>query len=136
MDYRLEVVVVPVSDMDRAKEFYVDRCGFTLDVDHRAGEDFRVIQLTPRGSPCSITLMRNLAAAGSLQGLHLVVDDIDVAHRELTGGGVMASDVFHFEDGHEAPGPDPERADFGSFVSLSDPDGNGWLVQEVPSRKA
>jgi catechol 2,3-dioxygenase-like lactoylglutathione lyase family enzyme len=133
VDYRLEVVVVPVSDMDRAKEFYADRCGFRLDVDHRAGEDFRVIQLTPSGSACSITLMRN-GAAGTLQGLHLVVDDIDVAHRELTTRGVEATGVFHFEDGVEAPGADPSRADYGSFLSFSDPDGNGWLVQEVPSR--
>jgi catechol 2,3-dioxygenase-like lactoylglutathione lyase family enzyme len=135
VDYRLEVIVVPVSDMDRAKEFYAGRCGFTLDVDHRAGEDFRVIQLTPPGSACSIALMRNASSAGTLQGLHLVVDDIDVAHRELTGRGVPATDVFHFEDGAEAPGADPSRADYGSFVSFADPDGNGWLVQEVPSRR-
>ncbi len=135
MDFRLELVVVPVSDMDRAKEFYGDRAGFILDVDHRAGEDFRVIQFTPRGSTCSITLMRNIASAGTLQGLHLIVDDIDAAHAELTGRGVLASDVFHFGEGVETPGPDPERSDYGSFVSFSDPDGNGWLVQEVPSRR-
>jgi catechol 2,3-dioxygenase-like lactoylglutathione lyase family enzyme len=135
VDYRLELIVVPVSDMDRAKAFYAERCGFTLDVDHRAGEDFRVIQLTPPGSSCSITLMRNEGSAGSLQGLHLIVDDIGVAHAELTGRGVEATDVFHFEDGAETPGADPERADYGSFVSFNDPDGNGWLVQEVPSRR-
>jgi catechol 2,3-dioxygenase-like lactoylglutathione lyase family enzyme len=135
VDFRLEVVVVPVSDMDRAKEFYAKRVGFNLDVDHRAGEDFRVIQLTPPGSTTSITLMRNVGSAGTLQGLHLIVDDIDEAHAELTGRGVLASDVFHFADGAETPGPDPERSDYGSFVSFNDPDGNGWLVQEVPSRR-
>jgi catechol 2,3-dioxygenase-like lactoylglutathione lyase family enzyme len=135
VDYKLEVVVVPVSDMDRAKAFYAEGCGFRLDVDHRAGEDFRVIQLTPPGSACSITLMRN-GAAGTLQGLHLIVEDIGTAHREMTTRGVEVADVFHFEDGAEVPGPDPERADYGSFMSFSDPDGNGWLVQEVPSRRS
>ncbi|HEY7324480.1 MAG TPA: VOC family protein [Streptosporangiaceae bacterium] len=80
MDYKLELVILPVTDMDRAKSFYEDKAGFRLDVDHRAGEDFRIIQLTPPGSACSVTLMRNPEAAGSLQGLHLVVTDIDQAH--------------------------------------------------------
>jgi catechol 2,3-dioxygenase-like lactoylglutathione lyase family enzyme len=130
MDWKLELVVVPVSDMDRAKDFYVDRAGFNLDVDHRAGEEFRIIQLTPPGSACSVTLMKN-PSAGSLQGLHLVVDDIEAAHDELSRREVDASDIYHFEAGVQAPGPDPNRNDYGSFISFSDLDGNGWLVQEV-----
>jgi predicted enzyme related to lactoylglutathione lyase len=134
MDWKLETLVVPVADVDRAKDFYADAVGFHLDVDHRAGDEFRVVQLTPVGSGCSITLMKNEQAAGSLQGLHLVVRDIDAARRQLGDGGVAASDIFHFEEGVQVDGPDPGRADYGSFVSFSDPDGNGWLVQEVPSR--
>ena len=134
MDWKLEVIVVPVADMDRAKAFYADKAGFQVDVDHRAGEDFRVIQLTPPGSACSISLMRNQAAAGSLQGLHLVVPDIEAARGELVGRGAEVSDFFHFDVGGQAPGLDPGRADFGSYLSFSDPDGNGWLIQEVPSR--
>jgi predicted enzyme related to lactoylglutathione lyase len=132
MDWRFEAVVVPVADMDRAKQFY-EQAGFHLDVDHRAG-DFRVIQVTPAGSACSVILMRNLGAPGSLQGLHLVVRDIDAARAELVERGIEVSDVYHFKDGAQAPGPDPDRADYGSFLSFSDPDGNGWMVQEVRSR--
>lgn len=134
MDWKLEVVVVPVRDMDRSKAFYSDKAGFKVDVDHRAGEDFRVIQLTPQGSACSITLMRNEAGAGSLQGLHLIVPDIEAARGELAGRGAEVSEFFHFDAGGQAPGLDPGRADFGSYLSFSDPDGNGWLVQEVRSR--
>jgi catechol 2,3-dioxygenase-like lactoylglutathione lyase family enzyme len=136
MDYKLELVILPVTDMDRAKSFYQDKAGFRLDVDHRAGEDFRIIQLTPPGSACSVTLMRNPDAAGSVQGLHLVVTDIDQAHAELTGRGVDASGVFHFEPGGQAPGPDPARGSYNSFLSFADPDGNGWMVQEVRSGEA
>jgi catechol 2,3-dioxygenase-like lactoylglutathione lyase family enzyme len=134
MDWKLEVVVVPVSDVDRAKSFYTDGVGFTLDVDHAAGDDFRVVQLTPPGSACSITLMKNPDAAGSVDGLHLVVSDIDLAHTELTERGTDASEIFHFEDGAQLPGPDPERRDYGSFFSFSDPDGNSFIVQECRSR--
>lgn len=130
MDWKLELVVVPVSDIDRAKTFYMERAGFGLDVDHQAGEDFRVVQLSPPGSACAIALMKN-AAAGSLQGLHLIVRDIDTASAELKQRGVDASDVFHFEGATQAPGPDPERRDYNSFITFSDPDGNGWMVQEV-----
>jgi len=130
VDYKLELIVVPVSDVDRAKAFYAGSAGFRLDVDHRAGEHFRVVQLTPPGSACSIALMPN-PAAGTLQGLHLVVTDIDAARDELAGRGVQPSEVFHFEDGAQTPGPDPQRADHGSFLTFQDPDGNGWLVQEV-----
>jgi catechol 2,3-dioxygenase-like lactoylglutathione lyase family enzyme len=131
VDYQLELIVVPVSDVDRAKAFYADQLGFTVDVDHRAGEDFRVVQLTPPGSACSIALMRNASAPGSLQGLHLVVTDIDAARAELVGRGVAVSEPFHFAEGGQTPGPDPRRADYGTFCSLADPDGNGWLLQEV-----
>jgi catechol 2,3-dioxygenase-like lactoylglutathione lyase family enzyme len=131
VDWKLELVVVPVADVDRAKDFYMQQAGFGLDVDHRAGEDFRVVQLTPPGSACSIALMRNAQAAGSLQGLHLVVTDIDAAHAELSARGVSVSEIYHFDDGGQQSGPDPKRSDYNSFLSFSDPDGNGWLVQEV-----
>ena len=133
MDWKIEQIVVPVSDIDRAKAFYGEQMGFRVDVDHRAGEDFRVVQLTPPGSGCSIALMKN-EAAGSLQGLHLVVRAMDEAKSQLEAAGVSCGDVFHFEEGVQRDGPDPQRADYGSFLSFSDPDGNGWLVQEVPSR--
>ncbi len=131
MEWKLELVVVPVSDVDRAKAFYIENAGFNLDVDHRAGEDFRVVQLTPPGSACSIAVMRNSEASGSLQGLQLVVTDIDAARAQLAQRGVAVSDVFHFDAGGQVPGPDPERRSYGSFLAFSDPDGNGWLVQEV-----
>jgi predicted enzyme related to lactoylglutathione lyase len=130
VDWKLELIVVPVSDVDRAKAFYMDQAGFHLDVDHSAGEDFRVVQLTPPGSACSIALMRNEEAPGSIKGLQLVVPDIEAARDELAGRGMEVSEVFHFEEGQQRPGPDPERADFNSFLSFSDPDGTGWMVQE------
>jgi len=130
VDWKLEVIVVPVADVDRAKAFYTEKAGFNLDVDYSAGEDFRVVQLTPPGSACSITLMRNTDAAGSIQGLQIVVSDIDAAWAELAGRGMDVSDIFHFEEGKQLPGPDPARADFNSFLSFSDPDGTGWMVQE------
>jgi catechol 2,3-dioxygenase-like lactoylglutathione lyase family enzyme len=132
MDWKLEVIILPVTDMDRSKGFYQDKAGFVVDVDHRAGEDFRIIQLTPPGSACSVTLMRNEEAAGSVQGLHLIVDDIEAARTEITGRGAEVSDFFHFGPGGQEPGLDPQRARFGSYFSFSDPDGNGWLVQEAP----
>jgi catechol 2,3-dioxygenase-like lactoylglutathione lyase family enzyme len=136
MDFKLELVIIPVTDVDRAKDFYIDRAGFRLDVDHRAGEDFRIVQLTPEGSACSVTLMRNPDAAGSVQGLHLIVTDIDAARAELTGRGMDASEVFHFGAGGQESGPDPARANYNSFLSFSDPDGNGWLVQEIKAGEA
>jgi catechol 2,3-dioxygenase-like lactoylglutathione lyase family enzyme len=131
MDWKLELIVVPVSDVDRAKAFYLDTAGFDLIVDHSAGDDFRVVQLNPRGSACAIALMKNTDAPGSLQGLHLVVSDIDAGRTELVERGMDASEIFHFDSGGQVPGPDPERRDYNSFLSFSDPDGNGWLVQEV-----
>jgi predicted enzyme related to lactoylglutathione lyase len=134
VDWKLELIVIPVSDVDRAKSFYMEQAGFGLDVDHSAGEDFRIVQLTPPGSACSVTLMRNTDAAGSLQGLHLVVTDIDAARAELVDRGADVSEVFHFEEGGQQPGPDPERRDYNSFLTFKDPDGNGWMVQEVRRR--
>jgi catechol 2,3-dioxygenase-like lactoylglutathione lyase family enzyme len=133
VDFKLELVVVPVSDVDRARDFYVDKMGFTLDVDHRAGDAFRVVQLTPPGSACSITIGTGLTKStpGTYQGLHLVVTDIEAARAELVGRGAEVSEPFHFGAEGQATGLDPNRADYGTFMSLADPDGNGWLVQEV-----
>src|SRR5207237_5552926 len=121
VDWKLELVLVPVSDVDRAKTFYTEKAGFNLDVDHRAGEDFRVVQLTPPGSACSISIGTGItdAAPGSVQGLHLVVSDIDAARAELVDRGVAAGEIFHFEAGQQGPGPDPERRDYGSFLGFS-----------------
>ena len=131
MDWKLELIVVPAADVDRAKTFYIEKAGFNLLVDHSAGDDFRVVQLTPPGSACSIAIMRNTARAGSVQGLHLVVTDIDVARAELIGREIEVSELFHFAEGGQVSGADPNRADYNSFFSFSDPDGNGWMVQEV-----
>ncbi len=131
MDWKLELIVVPASDVDRTKAFYLEQAGFDLLVDHRAGEDFRVVQMTPPGSACAIAVMKQPERAGSLLGLHLIVPDIDAARAELVGRGVETSEVFHFDERGQQPGHDPERRDYNSFVSFSDPDGNGWLVQEV-----
>ena len=143
MDMKLEVVVVPVSDVDRSKHFYKS-LGWRLDADFVGDADFRVVQLTPPGSPASIIFGTGIttAAPGSVQGLQLVVTDVDAAYAELVSHGVNVSEPFHDEGGifHHAgttarvAGPDPERRDYGSFVSFSDPDGNGWLVQEVRQR--
>ena len=132
MDWKLELVLVPVSDVDRAKTFYTEKAGFNLDVDHSAGDNFRVVQLTPPGSACSISIGTGIteAAPGSVQGLHLVVSDIDAARAELVERGVDVSEVKHFESGKWVPGPDPLRRDFGSFAFFSDPDGNSWVVQQ------
>ncbi|MBI4258991.1 MAG: VOC family protein [Actinobacteria bacterium] len=133
MDWKLELVIVPVSDVDRAKRFYTEQVGFDLDVDHTAGEAFRVVQMTPPGSACSITVGTGLGVEmppGSVQGLHLVVSDIVAARAELAGRGVDVGEAFHFEDGRRVPGPDPERRDYGSYLAFADPDGNGWVVQE------
>lgn len=133
MDFRLELVVVPVSDVDRAKAFYADQMGFTVDVDHQPDERFRVVQLTPPGSACSITIGVGLtpSSPGSYHGLHLVVTDIEAARAHLVERGVDVSDPFHFGPEGQTTGVHPDRADYGTFMSLSDPDGNGWLVQEV-----
>ena len=133
MEWKLELIVLPVSDIDRAKAFYTDKLDFNLDVDHLAG-DFRVVQLTPRGSSCSISMVsRPASPAGStpVKGLHLVVPEIEAAHAELVERGAAVSEIYHFEAGRQVPGPDPARASYGSFFSFADLDGNGWMVQEV-----
>jgi catechol 2,3-dioxygenase-like lactoylglutathione lyase family enzyme len=142
---KLEVVVVPVSDVDRAKQFY-KALGWREDADFVADENFRIVQLTPPGSGCSIQFGVGLtsAAPGSLRGLYLVVDDIDAARTELAERGAQISDVFHEAQlgarflpvgaaGRE-PGPATDRQTYGSFVSFDDPDGNGWIVQEITTR--
>ena len=136
MDMRLEVVVLPVSDVDRARDFY-QALGWRLDADFPVDEGFRVVQMTPPGSACSIAVGIGItkAAPGSAQGLHLVVPDIEAARAELAGRGVDVGDVQHFEAGGMVPGPDPERRDYGSYVFFSDPDGNSWAVQEVRRRE-
>jgi predicted enzyme related to lactoylglutathione lyase len=137
MDWKLELVVVPVTDVDRAKAFYLDQVGFDLHIDYQPNEDFRVVQLNPPGSACSIALMTTTSApAGSAQGLHLVVTDIDAARAELVARGTEVSDVFHFQDGVQKPGADPNRSDYNSFLTFNDPDGNSWMVQEVKHRDA
>ncbi|RCJ29482.1 glyoxalase [Nostoc punctiforme NIES-2108] len=140
---KLEVVVLPVSDVDKAKDFY-KTLGWRLDADFVTDEDFRVVQLTPPGSEASIIFGSGvtLAAPGSVQGLYLIVYDIEAARAELVERGVEVSEVFHDVGGvfHHAgtegrvPGPDPQRRDYASFASFSDPDGNGWLLQEVKER--
>jgi catechol 2,3-dioxygenase-like lactoylglutathione lyase family enzyme len=140
VDLRLELVLVPVSDVDRAKAFYVERAGFRLDVDTSPAEGLRVVQLTPPGSACSITIGEGLGLAepGSVRGTHLVVSDIVAARDELAGRGVEVGEVRHFdrEAGAWRPGPDPAHADYASFADFSDPDGNTWVLQEVGYRSA
>jgi catechol 2,3-dioxygenase-like lactoylglutathione lyase family enzyme len=143
VDMRLEVVVVPVSDVDRAKDFY-KALGWREDADYVADPDFRVVQLTPPGSACSVIFGTGLttAAPGSAQGLQLVVDDIGAARAELAARGAEVSEVFHDVGGvfHHAgtanrvPGPAPDHKTYGSFASFSDPDGNEWFVQEITTR--
>ncbi|MGW1708105.1 VOC family protein [Streptomyces sp. NPDC002206] len=153
MDLKLEVIVLSVSDVDRAKSFY-QAAGFRLDIDLVAGEDYRVVQFTPPGSECSIILGKGVTsvAPGSSQGLYLIVFDIEEARAELIGRGVEVGEVFHdaggiFHHGHDAGevthgagdegrvgGPHPARADYGSYATFSDPDGNGWVLQEVKKR--
>jgi catechol 2,3-dioxygenase-like lactoylglutathione lyase family enzyme len=134
MNWTLELVVVPVSDIDRAKSFYMKQLGFDLIVDHRAGEDFRVVQLNPPGSACAIALMHSEMTPGTLKSVHLCVSNIDAARAQLVEHGVEASEVFHFGPAGQTPGHDPHRADYNSFLSFNDPDGNSWMVQEVSSR--
>jgi catechol 2,3-dioxygenase-like lactoylglutathione lyase family enzyme len=143
IDMKLEVVVIPVSDVDRAKRFYGD-LGWRLDIDYTAGDDFRVIQFTPPGSGCSVIFGKNVTVAvpGSAQGLHLIVSDIQAARDELLRRGVGISEPFHDAGGifHHAgaegllSGPNPQRKSYASYASFSDPDGNGWVFQEVTAR--
>jgi catechol 2,3-dioxygenase-like lactoylglutathione lyase family enzyme len=143
MDLRLEVVVVPVSDVDRAKRFYLG-LGCRQDADYVGGDDFRVVQLTPPGSRCSIIMGTGITSAepGSADSLILVVRDIEAARAKLEGRGVDVSEIFHDASGvfHHAgtemrvPGVDPDRRSYASLASFSDPDGNGWMLQEITTR--
>jgi catechol 2,3-dioxygenase-like lactoylglutathione lyase family enzyme len=150
VDMKFEIVVIPVSDVDRAKDFYA-RLGWRLDADYDSGHDFRVLQFTPPGSGCSVIFGKNVTAAapGSAQGLYLIVADIEAARAELLGRGVEISAAFHDTAGEYAGGDepylfgrlrvggaDPERRSYRSFASFRDPDGNGWLLQEVTARLA
>jgi len=122
MDWKLELVALPVTDVDRAKQFYVEKLGFNADMDATVSEEMRFVQLTPPGSACSIAIGSGIseAAPGSVQGLQLVVDDIEAAHAELSGRGVQVTDI--------------ERLPWGNFVYFRDPDGNAWAVQHIPPR--
>ena len=147
IDMKFEMVVVPVSDVDRAKKFYAG-LGWRLDADFDSGKDFRVVQFTPPGSGCSIIFGRNVTAAapGSAQGLYLIVSDIEAAREDLRQRGVAVSEAFHGGDVYAGPdepfifgrlrvkGPDPEHRSYRTFASFSDPDGNGWLFQEITAR--
>ena len=142
VETKLEVVILPVSDVERAKRFYMS-LGWRLDADFTTGDDWRAVQLTPPGSPCSVIFGKGFTAAvpGSLQGTFLVVDDVKAARAELIGRGVDVSEVFHFEGvlnvigtNGRAPGPDPQGRSYRSWASFSDPDGNSWMIQEVKTR--
>jgi catechol 2,3-dioxygenase-like lactoylglutathione lyase family enzyme len=139
MDYTLELVLIPVTNPDRAKKFYVEQAGFELLVDTETGlPGQRVVQVTPPGSACSIGFGTGITAAepGSQQGLHLVVPDITQARTELTGRGVDVGEIRHIGDGGWQPGPHPDRANYMSFADFADPDGNIWTLQEVDRGKA
>ncbi|MET9477439.1 MULTISPECIES: VOC family protein [unclassified Streptomyces] len=153
MNLKLEMIVLPVSDIDRAKAFY-EKVGFRLDVDYTANNEFRVVHFTPPGSECSIIFGEGMTpiAPGSFQGLYLIVSDIEEARAELVGRGIEVSEIFHdagglLYHGHEGgdvthhgadqerlAGPHPQRASYGSYLTFSDPDGNGWVLQEVAQR--
>jgi catechol 2,3-dioxygenase-like lactoylglutathione lyase family enzyme len=148
VDLKFEVVVIPVSDVDRAKEFY-SRLGWRFDIDSGSSKEYRIVQFTPPGSGCSIIFGKNVttAAPGSAQGLYLIVSDIEAARKELLGLGVEISDAFHGDIGvydgldepflfgrHRVNGPDPDHHSYRSYASFHDPDGNGWLLQEVTTR--
>ncbi|TSD83236.1 glyoxalase [Mycobacterium sp. KBS0706] len=143
IEMRLEIVIIPVSDVDRSKRFYGD-LGWRLDLDYATGDDYRVIQFTPPGSSCSVIFGKNVTAAspGAVQGLHLVVGDIDAAREDMVRRGVEISELFHDVGGvfHHADGkclgggPNPQRKSYASYASFTDPDGNGWLLQEVSAR--
>ena len=138
MDFKLELVLIPVTDVDRAKQFYVEKCGFTLDVDHAPNDDFRVVQITPPGSACSLTIGKGLGTGepGTYRGTILVVTDIEAARAELVGRGVEVSDIRHMSPQGWQPGTHPNHGDYESFADFSDPDGNTWVLQEVKYGKS
>ena len=149
MELKLEAIVVPVSDVDRAKQFYTEALGFRVDVDHRAATyaealgfrqrgatSYRIVQLTPPGSACSIQIGTGITSVppGTYQGLYLVTSDLEATRVELVERGVAVSAPFHFGPDGQTPGLDPKRVSYNSFVSFRDPDGNGWLIQEITQR--
>jgi catechol 2,3-dioxygenase-like lactoylglutathione lyase family enzyme len=137
MTYQIEVIILPVSDVDRALAFYTEQAGFTLDIDYRPSDDFRVVQLTPPGSSCSVQIGAGLtnAVPGTVRGLYTVVEDLQAARDELINRGVKVSDIRHkspindWRGGWE-PGLEPNRSDYASFADFTDPDGNQWVLQE------
>jgi catechol 2,3-dioxygenase-like lactoylglutathione lyase family enzyme len=149
MNLKLEAIIIPVADVDRAKKFYEEALGFRVDVDYRAAtyekalgfrhrgeESYRIVQLTPPGSECSIQIGKGITQAtpGTYQGLYLITSDLEATRAELVNCGVEVSEPFHFGPQGQTPGLDPQRASYSSFVSFSDPDGNGWLIQEIKQR--
>ena len=141
MDSKIEVITIPVSDVDQALGFYTQQAGFTLDVDYHPADSFRVVQLTPPGSACSIQIGTGLtdAAPGSVRATYLAVTDIEAARDELSARGVMVSGIRHKSPtddwkGGWGPGADPERRDYASFADFADPDGNTWILQEIGHR--
>ena len=137
MEMKLELVVLPVTDADRTKAFYADQVGFDLDVDHQPNDDFRVVQMTPPQSGASICFGKGMAAPelAPVQGLHLVVADIEAAVADLGSRGLEIDGPFHFGEQGQTPGAHPARGDYGSFASFADPDGNLWLLQEIGGRE-
>lgn len=136
MDWKIEVVTIPVTDMDRAKEFYVEKVGFGADIDHRISDDVRLVQLTPPGSACSIHFAIGTVnlEPGSMDGLFLVVDDVRAARAHLVERGVEAGEVLVFDDGAYRPAREGEPLNNVGFVHFRDPDGNRWTVQQIPAR--
>jgi catechol 2,3-dioxygenase-like lactoylglutathione lyase family enzyme len=134
---RLEVIALPVTDADRAKEFYVTRLGWRLDADFDISKDFRVVQVTPPGSPCSVQFGRGITASapGSVDHVYLVVSDISAEREDLLARGVEVGEIFHLTPGQPpTPGLDPGRGTYQSYASFSDPDGNRWTLQEITDR--
>jgi catechol 2,3-dioxygenase-like lactoylglutathione lyase family enzyme len=132
MEFKLELVLIPVSDVDRAKTFYTERAGFGVLVDHQPSDSFRVVQMDPPGSACSIAFGIGItdAAPGSVRGTHLMVTDIEAARAELVERGVAVSEIRYMDSGAWKPGVDPQHRDYQSFADFSDPDGNTWTLQE------
>jgi catechol 2,3-dioxygenase-like lactoylglutathione lyase family enzyme len=138
MNYKIEVITLPVSDVERSLKFYTERCGFHLDVDYRPNDTFRVVQLTPPGSACSVQIGLGLTddEPGTCHNVLLAVSDLEAARRELISRGIDVENVRHKSSvqdwqGDTAPGPDPERRDYASFATFADPDGNTWTLQEI-----
>lgn len=134
MDWKLEVVTIPVSDMERAKSFYAEQIGFNVDIDHRINEEVRLIQLTAPGSACSIHLGGSDMAPGSIKSLFLVVPDVRAAHSQLVDRGVEVSEIKVFDNGSYRPSREGDDLDNVGCVFFNDPDGNGWVVQQIPAR--